>query len=81
VTSALQLAWNDLPSAIVDQEVGDFCSLLMVADRVFLLEKLSILRRPACSPCVSPNLGSLRVPRTAPISRTSRPTTYLSSSM
>ena len=36
MTSALQLAWDDLLSAIVDQEVGDFCSLLMVADRVFV---------------------------------------------
>src|SRR5688572_31154956 len=36
VTSAVQLAWDDLLSAIVDQEVSDFCSLLMVADRVFV---------------------------------------------
>ena len=36
MTSALQLAWDDLLSAIVDQEVSDFCSLLMVADRVLV---------------------------------------------
>jgi DNA-binding MurR/RpiR family transcriptional regulator len=32
----VQLAWDDLLSARVDQEVSDFCSLLMVADRVFV---------------------------------------------
>ena len=43
MTSARQLVWDDLLSAIVDQgemvtdmEVSDFCSLLMLADRVFV---------------------------------------------
>jgi DNA-binding MurR/RpiR family transcriptional regulator len=43
VTSARQLVWDDLLSAIVDQgevvageEVSDFCSLLMLADQVFV---------------------------------------------
>ena len=43
VTSALHLTWDDLLSAIVNQgevvageEVSNFCSLLMVADRVIV---------------------------------------------
>ena len=88
MTSALDLTWDNLLSAIVDQrevlageEVSDLCSLLMLADRVLSPEKLSILRRRICSPCVSPNLGSPHVLRTALISRASCPTTYSLSSI